>query len=85
MLRAAHAGHRLVLAPHPAEPGRADAFWIVAGRVADWGPLPADPEELAARTDAALAGAPAHAHGGWLPADEPHAVKHPYRLTFPGP
>jgi len=70
VLRAAHAGHRLVLAPHPAEPGRADAFWIVAGRVADWGPLPADPEELAARTDAALAGAPGQAAGGWLPADE---------------
>ena len=70
VLRAAHAGARLVLAPHPAEPGRADAFWIVAGRVADWGPLPADREELAARTDAALAGAPARELGGWLPADE---------------
>jgi DNA polymerase-3 subunit epsilon len=70
VLRAAHAGARLVLAPHPAEPGRADAFWIVAGRVADWGPLPADPEELAARTSAALGGAPAGGLGGWLPADE---------------
>ena len=36
-------------------PARADAFWIVAGRVADWGPLPADPDEVAARTAAALA------------------------------
>ena len=67
VLRAAHAGARLVLAPHPAAPGRADAFWIVAGRIADWGPLPADPAELAARTTAALATAPG---GAWLPAEE---------------
>jgi DNA polymerase-3 subunit epsilon len=70
MLRAAHTGARLVLAPHPAEPARADAFWIVAGRVADWGPLPEDPEEIAGRTDVALAAAPSGGLGGWLPADE---------------
>ncbi len=58
------------LAPHPAEPARADAFWIVAGRVADWGPLPTDVEELAGRTDVALAAAPSAGLGGWLPADE---------------
>ena len=70
VLRAAHAGARLVLAPHPAEPGRADAFWIVAGRIADWGPLPDDPAEVAGRTQAALAQAPGSGLGGWLPADE---------------
>jgi DNA polymerase III subunit epsilon len=70
VLRAAHTGARLVLAPHPEAPERADAFWIVAGRVADWGPLPADPTEVAARTAAALAAAPATGLGGWLPADE---------------
>jgi DNA polymerase III subunit epsilon len=70
VLRAAHAGARLVLAPHPAAPGRADAFWIVAGRIADWGPLPADAAEVAARTRAALTTAPPAALGGWLPADE---------------
>jgi hypothetical protein len=53
--------------PHPSEPGRADAFWIVGGRVADWGPVPADPSELASRTAAALR---AGAGGGWLPAGE---------------
>ena len=70
VLRAAHAGARLVVVPHPAEPARADAFWIVAGRVADWGPLPADAEEVVGRTEVALAAAPAGGLGGWLPADE---------------
>ena len=40
VLRAMHAGSRLVLAPHPAEAGRVDAVWIVSGRVVDWAPLP---------------------------------------------
>ena len=70
VLRAAHTGARLLAVPHPAEPTRADAFWIVAGRVADWGPLPTDVEELAGRTDVALAAAPSGGLGGWLPADE---------------
>src|SRR3954447_4350209 len=69
-LRAAHAGSRLVVAPHPSDPARADAFWIVGGRVVDWGPRP-DPAELAARTEVALREAPAPGGlGGWLPADE---------------
>src|SRR5829696_5370806 len=69
-LRAAHAGSRLVLAPHPSDPARADAFWIVGGRVVDWGPRPG-PEELEARTEFALREAPARGGlGGWLPAEE---------------
>jgi len=50
-LRAAHAGARLVLAPHPSDPARADAFWIVGGRVVDWGPAhpPAHPSARPAR------------------------------------
>jgi DNA polymerase III subunit epsilon len=68
-LRAAHAGARLVLAPHPSDAARADAFWIVGGRVVDWGPKPPR-AELDARTGAALRGAPAHGLGGWLPAGE---------------
>jgi DNA polymerase III subunit epsilon len=70
LLRATHAGARLVLAPHPARRGRFDAFWIAGGRVVDWGALPGDPDELATRTAAALRAAPRPELGGWLPADE---------------
>ena len=44
----------LVLAPHPRDERRFDAFWLVDGRIADWGPLEdGDPWE---RTEAALRG-----------------------------
>jgi DNA polymerase-3 subunit epsilon len=56
MLRATHAEPRLVLAQHPVKE-RFDAFWIVQGRLVDWGPLPG-PTELAERTEAALARPP---------------------------
>ena len=70
VLRAIHAGSRLVLAPHPSDPGRHDAFWVVGGRVVDWGALPEDPAELAARTADALRAAPRPEVGGWLRPDE---------------
>src|SRR5215212_4411190 len=70
LLRATHAGVRLVLAPHPGKAGRFDAFWIAGGRVVDWGALPAGEDELAARSAAALKAAPRPELGGWLPADE---------------
>jgi DNA polymerase III subunit epsilon len=70
VLRATHAGTRLVLAPHPTTHDRFDAFWIAAGRVRDWGVLPKDPGELAQRTAAVLSGAPRRELGGWLPAEE---------------
>jgi len=66
VLRATHAGARLVLAPHPSAAGRHDAFWIVGGRVVDWGALPPEPGELAARTADALRAAPRRELGGWL-------------------
>jgi DNA polymerase-3 subunit epsilon len=56
VLQATHARSRLVLAPHPSK-AEWDAFWIVAGRVVDWGPLPS-PDETAERTAAALARRP---------------------------
>src|SRR3954469_16093788 len=70
VLRAIHAGTRLVLAPHPTAADRFDAFWIAGGRVRDWGALPTDPGEPAQRSPGALASAPRRELGGWLPAEE---------------
>jgi DNA polymerase-3 subunit epsilon len=42
-LQATHARPRLVLAPHPRDPHRHDAFWLAEGRVVDWGPATAAP------------------------------------------
>jgi DNA polymerase-3 subunit epsilon len=53
MLEAVHTRPRLVLASHPVKP-HWDAFWVVSGRVADWGPLPDDGAEIEQRTAAAL-------------------------------
>jgi DNA polymerase-3 subunit epsilon len=52
VLRAVHAAPQLIVARHPSKE-RFDAFWLVDGRVADWGPLPGA-SELAQRTEAAL-------------------------------
>jgi DNA polymerase III subunit epsilon len=52
VLEAAHARSRLVLAKHPSKE-RWDAFWVIAGSVVDWGPLP-DPAEAARRSARAL-------------------------------
>ena len=51
VLEAVGARSRLVLVRHPTKDAW-DAFWIVAGRVVDWGPLP-EAAELEARTRAA--------------------------------
>jgi len=72
VLRAAHAGARLVLVPHPSAAGRLDAFWVVGGRVIDWGALPSDPADLHARTEEALAAGPG---GGQLRPDELDEVR----------
>ncbi|HEX5909915.1 MAG TPA: exonuclease domain-containing protein, partial [Thermoleophilaceae bacterium] len=53
VLRAVHADPRLVLARHPVQ-ARFDALWLVNGRVADWGPLPEEPGEVARRSRSVL-------------------------------
>jgi DNA polymerase-3 subunit epsilon len=56
VLEATHRRSQLVLARHPAKE-RFDAFWLMAGRVRDWGPLPGA-SELARRTRDAIAAEP---------------------------
>jgi DNA polymerase III subunit epsilon len=70
MLRATHAEPRLVLARHPVKE-RFDAFWLVAGRLVDWGPLPG-PSELSSRTEAALSRRPGRTA---IPADEVDEIR----------
>jgi DNA polymerase-3 subunit epsilon len=70
VLRATHTAPRLALAKHPVKE-RFDAFWLVRGRLVDWGPLPAY-EELVERTEAALARPPGRAV---VPVDEVDEIR----------
>ena len=47
VLEATHARPRRVLAPHPTDPARREAFWLAGGRLVDSGALPTDAVELA--------------------------------------
>ena len=62
-LRAAHAHPRLVIAD-------ADAFWLVGGRVVDWGPV-GDVDSLVDRTRAALA----RRAEPWVPPEEVDEIR----------
>jgi DNA polymerase III subunit epsilon len=70
VLRATHAAPRLVLASHPVK-DRHDAFWLVRGRLVDWGPLPGH-SEMVERTAAALARAPGRSV---VPVDEVDEIR----------
>lgn len=73
VLRAVHADPRLVVARHPVKQ-RFDAFWIVRGRVVDWGCLPGDPAEIEQRSATALTAVPARARAP-VPAEEIDEVR----------
>jgi DNA polymerase-3 subunit epsilon len=74
VLEATHARPRLVLAEHPSDKRR-DAFWLVGGRLVDWGPMP-DLDELERRTEAALArGGRIGELGAHVPPDEVDEVR----------
>ena len=70
VLRATHSAPRLVLASHPVKE-RFDAFWLVRGRLVDWGPLPGA-SELVERTERALDHPPGRTV---VPADEVDEVR----------
>jgi DNA polymerase-3 subunit epsilon len=76
VLEATHVRPRLLLAAHPVDPARRDAFWLVGGRLVDWGAAPADFEELSERTARALAraGRPGEL-GAHVPPDEVDEVR----------
>ncbi len=77
-LEATHARAKLVLAAHPVEPDRRDAFWLVGGRLVDWGPIgvvgtqsPEDTDALEHRTRLAVRrGGYAGELGAHVPPDE---------------
>ena len=73
VLRAVHADPRLVLARHPVQ-ARFDALWLVNGRVADWGPLPEHPDEVARRSRSVLESA-GRAERTSVPADDVDEVR----------
>jgi DNA polymerase-3 subunit epsilon len=76
VLEATHARPRLLLAPHPTDPLRNDAFWLVGGRLIDWGAVPADAAELLERTTRALAkGGRVGELGAHVPPDEVDEVR----------
>jgi len=53
-LEATHARAKLIVAPHPVDQSRHDAFWLVGGRLVDWCPAPEDNEVFEERTELAL-------------------------------
>src|SRR3954454_13448955 len=73
LLEAAHSSSRLVVARHPSKE-RWDAFWLVAGRGADWGELP-QPAELRERTARALEARPARGGPALVAPDEVDEIR----------
>ncbi|HET9103577.1 MAG TPA: exonuclease domain-containing protein [Solirubrobacteraceae bacterium] len=73
VLEATHVRPRLVLAPHPVRAAH-DAFWIVEGRLVDWGPA-ADLDELETRTVRAMSRAGRVELGAHVPPDEIDEVR----------
>jgi DNA polymerase-3 subunit epsilon len=74
VLEATHARPRVILAPHPSDPARAEAFWLAGGRLVDYGPTGG--EDLVARTERAIRRAGrADELGAHVPPDEIDEVR----------
>jgi DNA polymerase-3 subunit epsilon len=68
VIAATHARPRLVLAEHP-RGGSFDAFWMIGGRIADWGPL-TGADDVLRRTEAALRAGDGTGAVGYLRPDD---------------
>jgi len=87
VLEATHARPRLIVAGHPADRGRRDAFWVVGGRLVDWGPLADDIDDVGERTASALTrGGRVGELGAHVPPDEVDEVRivATYLASHPG-
>jgi DNA polymerase-3 subunit epsilon len=74
VLEATHARPRLILAPHPSESDRPEAFWLAGGRLVDYGPVTAT--DITERTERALSRAGrAGELGAHVPPDEIDEVR----------
>jgi DNA polymerase-3 subunit epsilon len=70
-LEATHVRARLVLAAHPTDQARHDAFWLAGGRLVDWGAAPEGTGALEDRNQVALRrAARAGELGAHVPPDE---------------
>jgi DNA polymerase-3 subunit epsilon len=72
-LAATHARPRLVRAPHPRDPARGDLFWLIDGRVADFGAV--GDGDVVERTQAALRRWDPRRPATHVPADEVDEVR----------
>jgi DNA polymerase-3 subunit epsilon len=68
VIAATHARPRLVLAEHP-RGGSFDAFWMIGGRIADWGPV-TGADDVLRRTEAALRAGDGTGAVGYLRPDD---------------
>jgi len=69
-LEATHLRAKLILASHPIDASRKDAFWLVGGRLVDWGPTPEDNDDLERRTALAMRRGGRVELGAHIPPDE---------------
>ena len=69
-LEATHVRAKLILAAHPVDRDRKDAFWLVGGRLVEWGAAPRDTDDLERSTQLALKRGGRVELGAHIPPDE---------------
>lgn len=76
LVEATHTVPLLLVASHPVDPTRREGFWWVNGRLADWGAVSEDVDEVACRTAVAVGRAGLLGEvGAHLPPDEVDEVR----------